>query len=239
MFFTSIQVFRRIAIAVFHSVGPAACAVFLFVVITYATFVLNPIHPFVLPYDLPSLTMMQLCTLCIVLQRWKMLIALFPVATINRETTFLLVVFLMFTWWFGPRTGRNSVLLMASVLSVIWIAIKLVLSFAITGGGSSAVFLGGVLAWRIADNLAEFLKPWLWPALLLNFIPVALLVMFLTGRLRSCRRWHLTAITGYGALFTVGVVTEFRAFADLIGFFAISLTAILQESKFIMGGEVG
>ena len=112
------------------------------------------------------------------------------------------------------------------------------LALTVVGDGSSVMFLGGILAWRIADNLAEFLKPWLWPSLLLNFIPFVILTVFLTGRLRNHREWHLTAVVGYVALFPVGMVTEFRAFADLIGFFAMSLTLILREYKVIATGEM-
>jgi hypothetical protein len=238
-FFVAVATFRQITLAVFNSTGLAACALFLFVIIAYATFVLNPVHPFILPYDLPSLAFIQLGTLCIIREKWKLLTGLFAVATVNRETTFLLVFFLVFEWWFLQRKERNSALIMAAVLSVIWVAIKLTLLLTIDGDGTSHLYLGGILGWRIAENFAEFLKPWLWPPLLLNLIPFGILAVFLTGRLRSDREWHLTAIVGYAALFPVGMVTEFRAFADLSGFFAMSLTLILREYKVIAPGEIG
>lgn len=237
--FIALQTFLRIALAIFSSRGLAACAISLFIMMIYATFILNPVHPFILPYDLPSLAFTQLGTLCIIRQRWKTLLIVFMIATLNRETTFLLIFFLMMVWWFQLRKERNSALIMAIVVSVIWVMIKLILYLTISGDGTSAVFLGGISAWRIADNFAELFKPWQWPSLFINLIPFGILSALLTRRLRNSREWHLTAVVGYAALFPVGLVTEFRAFADLIGFFAISLTAILQETKFIADGEVG
>jgi hypothetical protein len=234
-FFCTLQIFRRITFVVFKSKKIVACSVFLFCTIAYLTFVLNPIHPFIMPYDLPSLAFIQLGTLFSIRGRWNFLIALFIIATMNRETTFILVFFLVFSWCFHQRGGRqNGTLITAVTLSAIWVLIKLTLFLAITGDGTSDIFLGGISAWRIIDNLNEFAKPWLWPSLLLNLLPFAILAVFLTGRLRSGREWHLTAIIGYAALFPVGLVTEFRAFADLSGFFAVSLTLILCEYDVFM-----
>jgi hypothetical protein len=227
-FFVAAQIFRRIAFSVFQSKRLTAFAVSLFVVIIYMAFVINPNLNYILPYDLPSLAFMQAGTLLIIRKRWKTAIGLFAIATINRETTFLLIAFLVFSWWFDSRKERSGAFATAAVLSVIWVAVKIVLSLTITGNGSDAP-LGGVAAMKIGYNLAEFLKPWQWPSLLPNFLPLGILAMLLTGKLKSHREWHMTSVTGYVALFVVAQVTEFRAFGDLIGFFAISLTVILCE----------
>lgn len=232
-FFVAMQAFRRIAFHIFQSTALTACGVFLFIVIAYLAFVLNPNLNFILPYDLPSLAFVQLGTLCIVRGWSKTLIALFAIATVNRETTFLLIIFLMFGWWFHQRKEQNSVLIVAAALGAIWIAIKLTLFLTVTGSGSDAP-LGGMFAVKLISNFAEFLRPWQWPSILPNFLPLGILAALLSMRLKSYREWHLTAVVGYAVLFPVAQVAEFRAFGDLIGFFAMSLTLILRERNLIV-----
>ena len=154
-FFVAAQIFRRIAFSVFQSKRLTAFAVSLFVVIIYMAFVINPNLNYILPYDLPSLAFMQAGTLLIIRKRWKTAIGLFAIATINRETTFLLIAFLVFSWWFDSRKERSGAFATAAVLSVIWVAVKIVLSLTITGNGSDAP-LGGVAAMKIGYNLVEF-----------------------------------------------------------------------------------
>jgi len=231
-FFVATQAFRRIAFDVFQSTGLTACAVFLFVVIAYLAFVLNPNLNLIFPYDLPSLAFVQLGTLCIIRGWWKTLIGLFAIATVNRETTFLLVIFLLLGWWFHQRKERNSALRVAAVLVAIWLAIKLSLFLTVTGSGSDGS-VGGLFALKLVSNFAELLKPWQWPSLLPNFLPLAILAALLSTRLKSHREWHLTAVVGYAVLFPVAQVAEFRAFGDLIGFLAMSLTLILRERSVI------
>lgn len=237
-FFIAVQTFRRIAFDILHSTKLTACAVFLFIVLTYVTFVLNPNLNFILPYDLPSLAFIQLGTLCIIRERWKTVIVLFAFATVNRETTFLLIFFLVLRWWFHQYKERNSALITAAVLSFFWAAIKLALSLSIAGNGSEDLSIGGIAAWRLGYNLTEFLKPWQWPSLLPNFLPFGILIMLLTGRIKSDQEWHMTALAGYAALFLVANVTEFRAFADLIGFFTMSLTLILRNYNIFVTSEI-
>jgi hypothetical protein len=132
-FFCAMALFHQIARAAFDSDIEVFLSDLLFVVATYSVFILNPNLNFILPYYLPSLALTQLCTLLVHWRKWTLLILAFIVRTINRETSFLVVVFIACRILLGLKPCRVSALFAAAVLAAIWVIIKVILFFLVAG----------------------------------------------------------------------------------------------------------
>jgi hypothetical protein len=195
-FFVALQLFRKVSAENF--VGMAALASYsLFVVLAYLWFVLDPGLSFLLPYDLPALAFCAASLLCVLRGRWYLLCAVFVLATLNRETSYLIVLLVLFRWYLGGE--RGPALLVAGVLAAIWLALKLALVFWFWPASGGLVISG----LRIAYNFAVLAKPWQWPALWPLILPVA--VSAWGCRVADARPWAITASAGF-----------FRCFASQI-----------------------
>jgi hypothetical protein len=221
-YFVSLGVFALIAREVFDSRRDVICTSALFVVISYAIFILNPNLQFILPYDMPSLAFVQICCLLVLQRRWAVLGVVFALATLNRETSFLIILFVLTRVWTASEDRRTG-LAVAVILSVIWLAIKFTLSSLIVGVESDAP-VGGIVTIKFFYNLTTLLKPWQWPSLSALIIPVILTICFLFEKPNNkALDWIVPYVLGFTMIFIVANVTEHRAFGDLIGFAAMSL----------------
>jgi hypothetical protein len=229
-FLLALSFFHQIAQATFKSSVYSFWADFLFITATYSIFVLNPNLNFILPYDLPSLAFMQLCTLLVLREKWLLLLLTFVFATLNRETSFIVVIFITSRILFGLEQRRMHVMLIVVVLTTIWIIIKACLSFLIVGSGPFVLF---DLVPR--DNVTILLKPWQWPNLIPLLLPLALAThVLLSVPSRNARSWAATYILGFLPLFMVAGITEHRSFADLIGFSVMSILFFLDHCGLII-----
>jgi hypothetical protein len=229
-FFFALIFFHQLARTTFKSSNFVFEADLLFITATYSIFVLNPNLNFILPYDLPSLAFMQLCTL-LVLRESRLLLALaFVFATVNRETSFVVVIFLTSRILLGLEPRRMHALLTVVALTVIWIVIKVSLSFFVTGSGPFILF---DLVPRA--NLTILLKPWQWPNLLPLLLPFAVATyVLLRAPNRNALSWTGTYMLGFLALFMVAGITEHRSYGDLIGFSVISILFFLEHRGLII-----
>ena len=225
-FFFALLLFHQVAQIVFKSRALVFWANFLFVVAAYSIFVLNPNLNFILPYDLPSLAFMQLCTLLVLRGRWIALALVFVFATINRETSFIVVIFLASRIALGLEPRRFNALLTAITLTVIWIAIKASLFLLLKGNGME----GGVALFKLDYNIAILLKPWQWPNLIPLLIPLIVCICAVArAPTRIMLSWAATYLVGFLALFVVAQITEQRAFGDLLGFSIVSTVFFLER----------
>jgi hypothetical protein len=236
-YFAALTVFSLIAKEVFNSRQAAFYACSIFIVMTYFVFILNPDLQFILPYDLPSLAFTQICVLLVLRRQWPLLCVVFAIATFNRETMFLVILFTFTRAWTGSEE-RKTGLAVTAVLAVIWLAVKAILAYFIKGGASDAA-LGGVAAFKLVYNLTTLLKPWQWPALFPLLLPLALTVYFLFKKpSKQALDWIAPYLLGFAMLLVVAQITEHRAFGDLIGFAAMSATFFLIERGFVSIGGV-
>ena len=213
-FFIALVLFRRVSATVFAG-NLALFSYLAFIALSYLWFILNPGLSFILPYDLPALAFCQASLLCVLRGRWFLLCVIFAIATLNRETTYLIVLIVLIRWWLGLE--RRRVLVVAVVLTAIWLATKIALVFWLSGM-SGAVVIAGL---RIVYNLAILAKPWQWPTLWPLLLPVGLCVQGLRGEAYA-RQWSIAGIVGFLSLFSVANIIELRAYGDLIGFLSIS-----------------
>jgi hypothetical protein len=218
--FIALLLFRRIAADVFAGAA-AIAAYFLFVALCYLWFILNPGLSFLLPYDLPALAFCAASLLCVLRGRWYVLGAVFVLATLNRETSYLIVLLLLVRWYLGYEGSRA--LLVAAILGALWLVLKLALVFWFWPASGGLI----ISAVRIGYNFATLAKPWQWPALWPLILPVAVGVF--GWRVAVARPWAITVAIGFLSLFCVANITELRAYGDLIPFVVLAMTAVFAD----------
>ena len=224
--------FHGISRTVFASRLRVFWSMFLFVTLTYGLFVLNPNLNFTMPYDLPALAFTQCCVLLVLHKRWLWLVPLFALATANRETSLLIVVFLASHVLYGT-TARVVTIRWTIVMTMVWLAVKAWMNWLATGWNGPINHVRITLG----DNAAELLKPWQWPSLLLVLCVVPLCVVVLRERRAESFSWALTCLAGFAVLIMMALITEHRAFGDLIGFAVIALVFCLERYGLLPTGE--
>lgn len=158
-------------------------------------------------------------------RRWVFACALFAAATLNRETTFVLIVFAaMLDIHRNGRLSKPAVGALA-VMIVSWLTIKALLYALLPPGHGS----DGIAVAQIGFNLAMFLKPWQWPNIALTIIPPILFAQRLIRIRREAPEWPwlATFVACYPIFFTFAFIIEHRAFADLIPYAAVGAMAFL------------
>src|SRR5262249_23690976 len=154
----------------------------------------------------------------------------FQFTTLNRETSFIVVIFLTSRILLGLEPRRMRALLTVVALTVIWIVLKVGLAFFVTGRGSFTIF-----NLKPLTNVTILLKPWQWPNLIPLGLPFAVCTyVSLSAPRRTALSWAGTYLLGFFALFMVAEITEHRSYADLIGFSVISILFFLEQRGFII-----
>ncbi len=203
-----------IAREVFRETTHVRIAVALYIGMAYFFFCLNPNVAFILPYDVPSMAFAQACLLCYLKRRWGLLYPLFAVATVNRESVFLVIAFIAIDGLLQRSIRR--IVVPVVVLSAIWLAVKVGLYVALS-------HLPTDEGTRIGYNVHALLKPWQWPALLPLMACFATTAWSLLRGRPAHPAWAVTGCLGFALIFVVGQVTETRAFADLLVFFTFAI----------------
>lgn len=221
--------FLLIAKEVFTSRAEIFGAASLFVITAYFTFIVNPSHQFILPYDLPSLAFTQVCCFLVLRRRWIILLVVFALAAVNRETIILIIFFVATRVLTGSETRRTGIAVVAA-LSFIWLAVKSLLFFHFAGAASDDAALGGLALLKLFPNLATVIKPWQWPTILPLVAPLVLTVRFLFEKpSKEALEWIAPYLIGFTILLFVAVIIENRAFGDLIGFSTMSVVFYFKE----------
>lgn len=222
----------------------AAWASLLFVYMAYFDLIL-PLNAFQLPYDLPSLACFVLATWLIVSERYLLLLPLIAVATLNRETSIFIPLFLAVYTWFQDReprihagTHKRSKLLRAApfiVLQVlIWLAIKLWLRHHL------AYDTGNGVEFHVPGNLRSLIKPQQWPEFLCTFgflLPLFIHDFSLIGDRAFARATVVTMLLWGAAMMVAGTIIEIRIFSELSAFVAPCIASILYNRFQPAGSE--
>lgn len=201
-----------------------AVTVAIYIGMAYFFFCLNPNVAFILPYDVPALALSQACLLCVLTRRWRWLYPLFLLATLNRETSFLIVVFMAAVAFGGGGPDRRDAVRHITLLCGLWLLVKALLYYRFSGLPSDEGL-------RLTYNLHSLIKPWQWPALFPLLASLTLSAWSLRDVPAETRAWGLTGIIGFLLLFVVGTMTETRAFADLLVFFSMAIGIWLNQRR--------
>jgi hypothetical protein len=219
-----------LALVTFHAIArhmmvrpPAVfTAMATFIAGLYWIFALNPTLPYIHPYDLPAVALMQVCVWLLLREAWLPLVAVFVLAAFNRETALSVV------WLLGARFATGTVTTraaraMCALLPLVWIATRaIVLTWLVPAGGPIAI-------WKITENAAFLGKPWQWPALLPFIVIPPIAVVIARDGSADARAWAIATLAGGACLLPFAPMSETRAYGDLLGFAALTLVYFFQR----------
>jgi hypothetical protein len=131
------------------------------------------------------------------------------------------------------KIERKKVACFAGSLLLSWLLIKAALILCVTGARTENLYGGPI---RIVYNLNELIRPWDWPALAFVYIPpIVSCYLLWKSRQVNISTWSVACIVSFAILFVFANTTEQRAFADLIGLYAIVCTIFLLRVVFSDG----
>ncbi len=202
----------------------------LFLALCVAVYILHTVQNFRYVYDMPSLAFFAAGFYLIYFRKpvaW--FVALFAVATLNRETTLLLLPFFAASEAMETGRFRWQALFSARTLGVL---LPLVFYWALWHHIVFSIFAHNVSEYypRIPFNLRSFVRLRYLPQLAscLGFLGPFL---FLGRRLvadRQFRAWVWCLPVWYGFMFTWAILVETRVFGELLPF-VTAYTAVLAE----------
>jgi hypothetical protein len=203
----------------------------LLLVVCGATYVMHTVQNFRFLYDLPSLAFFAAAMYLIYFRRhWAWFVALFVVATVNRETTLLLlplysidgaVVQGRLVW---RRLFQRETLLVVVPLAVVWVGWSIVVRHIFAHNASEFYP-------RLNWNVKSLLAPQAWPQLLsacgyLLFFVVVMRKKIPDERLRA---WLWMVPIWIVFMFSFGILIETRVFGELIPFVVCGTALIVEE----------
>ena len=207
----------------------------LLLAIAFVQFILHSEQNFLYPYDLPSLLFFTAGAWLIYDKRlgekrfWYLLL-LFPVATLNRETTMFLIPLLLLDACCeeGRLRWRNAlrpgVLAQAGVLSGIWVAIQMYVRHRFRNNPTDMGSHFGV-------NVVYLTHPQYWPQLLSigGFLPLFLLYFVKDIPDFRLRMYCWLFPVWLVAMSFFGMLVETRIFGELSGLMALVGALIFEE----------
>jgi hypothetical protein len=194
------------------------------------------------PYDVPSLMFFCLAVYLVVSGKDWIYYLLFPIATLNRETTCFLTLF-MLVWKWRELRARECALTVKDWLTLaahgvvqiaIWLALKLWLAhhFASNQFDFGTSGTAAPISQKLLFNLHMLISPPQWPVFLSLF-------GFLLPAIWLGRRWIRNEGISWGlaivlplwvlGMMLVGVVTEIRVFSELSALLVPALGLIVYH----------
>ncbi len=204
----------------------------LVLVLAVATYVLHTIQNFRFLYDLPSLALFSIGLWLIYFRKpvWWFG-CLFLVATLNRETSLLLLAAFMlsagaaehgFEW---HRVFNRRTLAVVVPLAIVWALWQLEVRHIFRANPSEFYP-------RIGQNIGFLLSPRAWPQMLgacCYLLPVIVLSR-VSIRDPQLRAWLWILLAWFGFMFVYGILIETRVFGELIAYVACASVLVLEES---------
>lgn len=203
----------------------------LLLVVCGATYIMHTVQNFRFIYDLPSLAFFSAAMYLLYFRRhWALFVALFLVATVNRETTLLLLPLYMINeaasshdlrW---RRAFRPETLAIVLPLAAVWIIWQIVIRHLLAGNPSEFYP-------RFNWNVKSLIVPQAWPQLLSACAYLMVFVVVMRRRIADSRlrSWLLLLPIWFVFMFSFGILIETRVFGELIPFVVCSTTLIVEE----------
>ncbi len=196
-----------------------------------ATYVMHTVQNFRFIYDLPSLAFFSVAMYLIYRRRhWAWFVLLFLVATINRETTLLLLPLYMIDravvggklQW--KKLFQWRTLSFVAPLGIYWAAWQVAIRWWYSVNPSEFYP-------RLDWNVKSLLVPQAWPQLLsaCGYLLLFVLLMYRRipdGRLRA---WIVMVPIWVAFMFSYGILVETRVFGELIPLTVCATALILEE----------
>ncbi len=208
-------------------------------VLCVATYLLHTIQNFRFIYDLPSLALFSIALWIIYFRKplW-MFVVLFLVATLNRETTLLLLPIYALSEAFRTEgdDGQSSVpdwrrLRSIKLVSLIlclclyWIGWQVVVRHLFAHNPSEFYS-------RMPQNFGFLISPRAWPQMLGACCYLIPIVVLFRRQLRDAelKAWLWVLPVWFAFMFVYGILIETRIFGELIPYIACTTALIAEES---------
>ncbi len=200
-------------------------------VVCGTTYVMHTVQNFRFIYDLPSLAFFSIAMYLIYFQRhWAWFVALFLVATVNRETTLLLLP--LFAINGALQDGRlhwkkivqPRTLAVVLPLAVFWTAWQFFLHHHFAHNVSE-------LYPRINWNVKSLAAPLAWPQLLSAGGYLLLFTILMRDRIVDARlrAWLWLIPVWFVFMFVYGILIETRVFGELIPLIVCTTMLIVED----------
>jgi hypothetical protein len=203
----------------------------LLLVVCGATYVMHTVQNFRFLYDLPSLAFFAGAMYLMYFRRhWIYFAGLFLFATINRETTLLLIPLYMLNEAVEEERLQWPLALRARTLRVV---IPLMLVW-----GAWQIFVRHVFAQNVSEfyprinwNVKSLVVPQAWPQLLSACGYLLLFVVVMRRRIIDprLRAWLWLLPLWFVFMFVYGILIETRVFGELIPFVVCATALIVEE----------
>jgi hypothetical protein len=186
-----------------------------------------------LPYDATSLAFFSIAVWLVLTQRFWLLLPIFALGTLNRETFCFLTIFLALYAWFSPN--RTAAIRRAAphlaLQTLLWIALRLWMRHKfLLNPHDSAHSPSGLFDIQVTHNIISLLKPPQWP-LFLGLFGFTLPLFIHSYRWipdRALARAVATLLPlWFAAMMIVGVIVEVRIFDELTAFLVPCIALIL------------
>lgn len=199
-----------------------------------ATYVMHTVQNFRFVYDLPSLAFFAAAMYVMYFRsHWIYFAGIFVLATMNRETTLLLLPLYMLNGAVVRNRIEWSRLIRRQTLAVV---IPLAMGWATWQLFIHYVFADNVSEFypRIGWNVKSLLAPQAWPQLMSTCGYLLLIVVTMRRRIRDVRlrAWLWLIPLWLGFMFIYGILIETRVFGELIPLLVCS-TALIAEDLFV------
>ena len=203
----------------------------LLLVVCGATYIMHTVQNFRFIYDLPSLAFFSIAFYLLYFQRhWIFFVALFLIATINRETTVLLLPLYLITaavkdGRLRPRElFRLRPLLVVVPLALVWIAWQLAVRH---------IFAANVSEFypRLNWNIKSLLAPHAWPQLLSACAYLLPFILVMRARIRDARirAWLWIIPLWLAFMFSFGILIETRVYGELIPLVVCATMLVVED----------
>ena len=203
-------------------------------VLCVATYLLHTIQNFRFIYDLPSLAFFSIALWLIYFHKpiW-MFIGVFLIATLNRETTLLLLPIYAISELFQERNshpnwaklGSFRILGVLIPLAIYWLGFQFLVRHLFAGNPSEFYS-------RIPQNFGFLISPRAWPQMLGACGYLFPIVLIFRKHLCNVelRAWLWVLPVWFAFMFVYGILIETRIFGELIPYMACAAALITEES---------
>ena len=201
-----------------------------------------------LPYDVPSLAFFSLGVWLIFTRRYWLLLPVFIVGTLNRETFCFVTIFLVLYTWFRTEPGESRSAALRRIAphvalqTIAWFALRLWLHRLFLHNPLDPGHHSGFFDFQLVHNLKSLLNPFQWP-LLLGLFGFTLPLLIHSYRWISdhalARSVAILLPLWALAMLVVGVVVEIRIFSELTAFVAPCIGLIVWNRWVLPARHVG
>ena len=203
----------------------------LVLVVCGATYVMHTVQNFRFIYDMPSLAFFSLALYLVYFRRhWSLFVLTFLVATVNRETTLLLLPLYMIDaavvngkpQW--KRLADRRTLAVVLPLAACWIVWQMTIRHIFAQNPSEFYP-------RLNWNVKSLLVPQAWPQLLSACGYLLLFVVVMRRQIPDprLRAWLWLVPLWIAFMFSFGILIETRVFGELIPLVVCASTLIVED----------